>query len=182
MDRLYESVPEINKNFASNALPAKELFENKVNTMVETLLSIYIFGNKTQCYNHWCDELSAALTSVMEKASDKILEGISKVMEFIEKSPNLYKFFYSNTTMEAMLKKVERHEKGILKQRKIERHQEFLISAFIAIVSQANRHPKKAFTSDNIRNALAIYADLDDRYFKENPDVERPDYEFFSNK
>lgn len=81
-----------------------------------------------------------------------------------------------------MIGKVEEHEGNLLKEKSLERYREFLYSAINAIKRQANQNPTESFESTNIKNALAIYADLDDLYFKENPDVDRPDYEFFSNK
>lgn len=180
---LPRKMDELNKNF-SEIGSAEEFFEHKVNTMVETLLSIYIFGNKTQCYNHWCDEISTALmdTKMQNLARERKLPDISDIFTIMEASPLLCSFLTSDYKMKRMIVKVEGHEGKLLKERSLERYREFLYSAINQIKLQATQNPIESFETINIRNALAIYADLDDLYFKENPDVERPNYEFFSKK
>lgn len=176
LDKVESLIQE--QNFAEMGF-AEEFFEYKVNTMVETLLSIYIFGNKTQCYNHWCDEIATALTDTMKKivASKDKLAKISDVMKFMDESQSFISYCNSTYSMKKMLEKIENHEGKFLKQREIEQYQKFLFSSFTAIKIKAVQNPIDRFNSLNIRKALAIYADLDYLYFKENPDVEKPDYE-----
>lgn len=176
LDKVESLIQE--QNFAEMGF-AEEFFEYKVDAMVETLLSIYIFGNKKHCFNHWCDKISSALTETMQKMlpTKEGLAKVSDVLKYMDESSSFIQYCLSDFSVKEMLKKIEKNEGKFLKQREIEQYQKFLFSSFTAIKIKAVQNPIDRFNSLNIRKALAIYADLDDLYFKENPDVERPNCE-----